>query len=258
MPDIRLVRPRNSHVWLWSGLTAFVAILVWIGSTFFFGDATAAAAGKKVGARAGFGADRSEVLPLRSESFAEALPLEDRELGRLLRFTGTAESGVRRGALWVRSPTNHRILIRFEPLPEDSALLRRFYPGAQVRVDGYLQKVALAEYAAWMDSLGVVVPRPAPGVKFGDLPDSSFARVDSLFIKNYYLSVRPAGIGAQTPGVAVTAAPANPAAPPPSATTARPAPSAETPRPADTPVSTPAEPEPDTTAAAPLPGGVIP
>lgn len=256
MPDIRLVRPRNSHVWLWSGLTAAAAILVWIGSTFFFGDATAAGPGKKVGARAGFGAERSAVLPLRTESFAQALPLEDRELGRLLRFTGTAESGVRRGALWVRSPTNHRIMVRFQPLPEDSALLRRIYPGAQVRLDGYLQKIALAEFEAWMDSLGVIIPRPAPGVKFGDLPDSSFARVDSLFIKNYYLSVRPQGIGAQTPGVAATTAPAAP----PAGTlpgTARPAPSADTARRTEAPVTTPEEPRPDT-AAAPPPGGVIP
>jgi hypothetical protein len=204
MADIRLVRPRNTHVWLWTGLLAVVALGVWLGSTLVFGDATAKTAGKKVGQHARFGADRAQVMPLRTEPFEAAIPLEDRELGRLLRFTGTAESGVRRNALVVRSRGGQRILVRFEPAPPAGAL-GRIYPGSTVRLDGYLQKIARAEYLAWMDSLGVVVPRPQPGVKFGDLPDPSFARVDSLFIKSYYLSVRPEGIGAHTPGVSDTA-----------------------------------------------------
>jgi hypothetical protein len=149
-----------------------------------------------VGAGANFGADRAPVLPLRTEGFEEVLPLQDRELGRLVHLTGVAETGAGKNAVWVRSPSGHRILVRFEPKPEASAM-RRYYPGAGVNVDGYVQKIARAEFHAWMDSLDVYLPRPAPGVKFGDLPDSSFAKMDALFIKDYYLSVRPSGIGAE-------------------------------------------------------------
>ena len=61
-------------------------------------------------------------------------------------------------------------------------------------VNGYVQKISRAEFDMWTDSLNVVIPRPRPGTKFGDLPDSGFAKIDSLFIKNYYVSVRPEGL----------------------------------------------------------------
>lgn len=194
MPDIRLVRPKNSHVVAWTALLAVIAVLIWLGSTFFFGDRTEANVNRQVGARANFGANRGTVLPLQTESFEDAQPLESRELGRLLRLRGVAESGVRRNAVWVRSRSGKRILVRFEPEPPEGAL-RRVTPGAGIQVDGYVRKIARAEFDAWMDTLRVVIPRPRPGQKFGDLPDSSFARVDSLFIKDYYISVLPEGIG---------------------------------------------------------------
>lgn len=194
MPDIRLVRPKNSHVVAWTALLAVIAVLIWLGSTFLFGDRTEANVNRQVGARANFGANRGTVLPLQTESFEDAQPLESRELGRLLRLRGVAESGVRRNAVWVRSRSGKRILVRFEPEPPEGAL-RRVTPGAGIQVDGYVRKIARAEFDAWMDTLRVVIPRPRPGTKFGDLPDSSFARVDSLFVKDYYISVLPEGIG---------------------------------------------------------------
>lgn len=194
MPDIRLVRPRNSHVAAWTAVLAVIAVLIWLGSTFLFGDRTQDNVNRQVGARANFGADRGTVLPLQTESFEDAQPLESREVGRLLNLRGVAESGVRRNAVWVRSGSGKRILVRFEPAPPEGAL-RRITPGARLQVDGYVQKIARAEFDAWMDTLGVVIPRPRPGQKFGDLPDSTFARVDSLFIKDYFLSVLPTGIG---------------------------------------------------------------
>lgn len=194
MPDIRLVRPRNSHVVAWTAVLAAIAVLIWLGSTFFFGDRTQANVNRQVGARANFGADRGTVLPLQTERFEDAQPLESREVGRLLSLQGVAESGLRRNAVWVRSGSGKRILVRFDPEPPEGAL-RRITPGARIQVDGYVQKIARAEFDAWMDTLNVVIPRPRPGQKFGDLPDSTFARVDSLFIKDYYISVLPAGIG---------------------------------------------------------------
>ncbi len=69
---------------------------------------------------------------------------------------------------------------------------------ASVELDGYLSKISNAEFKVWMDTLGVHIPRPPPGNKFGDLPDPSFARVDSLFIKSFYISVRPEALGTDT------------------------------------------------------------
>jgi hypothetical protein len=89
----------------------------------------------------------------------------------------------------VRADDNRRILVRFEPAPPEGGV--RLPPGGTVDLSGYLEKVSRAEFNVWMDTLRVAIPRPPPGRKFGDLPDSSFARVDSLFIKNFYLSVRP-------------------------------------------------------------------
>lgn len=208
MPDIRLVRRRGNWVWPAVGSLSLLCLLVWASATFFLGDATMANR-RKGGAMAGFGRDRAPVMPLQKESFAEVKPLEDRELGRLLHISGYAESGVVHDAVWVHSHDGRRILVRFEPSPGPGAL-RGVHSGAGVSLDGYLQRLARADFNAWMDSLGISIPRPEPGVKFGDLPDPNFARVDSLFIKTYYLSVRPEGINARPPaGTApVPAAPA--------------------------------------------------
>ena len=39
----------------------------------------------------------------------------------------------------------------------------------------------MSEFRQIVDSLNVRIPRPPPARKFGDLPDPSFARVDSLY-----------------------------------------------------------------------------
>jgi hypothetical protein len=196
--DIRLVRGRTQRLWAWTGTIIVVMLVAW-GSAFIFGDATNRP-GRQVGAKANFGADRAAVVPMQTEPFETALPLEDRELGRMLRLTGTSESRMVRNAIWVRTTTPRRwILVRFEPAPEKGTL-RPYYPGAAVNVEGYLQKISRAEFDAWIDSLGVGLPRPTPGVKFGDLPDSGFTRIDSLFIRNFYISVRPEGAGTGATG----------------------------------------------------------
>ncbi|HYW09963.1 MAG TPA: hypothetical protein VE913_23560 [Longimicrobium sp.] len=196
--DIRLVRGRTQRLWAWTGTIIAVMLVAW-GSAFVFGDATNRP-GRQVGAKANFGADRAQVVPMQTEPFETALPLEDRELGRMLRLTGTSESQMVRNAIWVRTNTPRRwILVRFEPAPEKGTL-RPYYPGAAVNVEGYLQKISRAEFDAWIDSLGVGLPRPTPGVKFGDLPDSGFTRIDSLFIRNFYISVRPEGAGTGATG----------------------------------------------------------
>lgn len=169
---------------------AIVGLLFWA-SAFVLGDATEES--RAVGAEAGFGSVRAPILPMEPTSFISLFPLRTRDLGRLVRLTGIAESGVRVNSVWVRTGDNHRILVRFEPAP-DPEQLRRIGPGNRVDFDGYLQTIALAEFHQIIDSLGVRIPRPPPARKFGDLPDPSFARVDSLFIKNYYVSVRPDGI----------------------------------------------------------------
>lgn len=189
--DIRLVRGRESRVWLWVGLLAAGSIAVLIGAA-VFGDQTMSAK-RQVGAAANFGADRGEVLPMQTEEFETLLPLDTRELGRLVHLSATAESAVRDNAVWVRTPSGRRILVRFEPDPPEGAL-RSLFPGARLDVNGYLQKVSRAEFDMWADTLNVVIPRPRPGTKFGDVPDSGFAKIDSLFIKDFYVSVRPEGL----------------------------------------------------------------
>lgn len=189
--DVRLVRGRESRVWLWVSLLAGGALLVLL-AAMVFGDQTMMAK-RQVGAAANFGADRAEVLPMRTEEFEELFPLDTRELGRLVHLTATAESALRSGAVWVRTPSGRRILVRFEPEPPPGAL-RGLGPGSRVEVNGYLGKISRAEFDMWMDTLRVRLPRPRPGVKFGDVPDSAFARIDSLFIKNFYVSVRPEGL----------------------------------------------------------------
>lgn len=177
--------------------------------------------GRAAGADANFGADRGAVVPMRPAPFEAAFPLEDRELGRLLRVRGTAESRLAAGSLWVRTTAGRWILMRFEPMP--AAGVGPYYPGSAVDVVGYLEKISRAEFDAWLDSLRVYLPRPRPGVKFGDLPDSGFIAVDTLFIRNYYISVRPEGArrgaGAALDSAAARPLPdAPPAAAEPSAT----------------------------------------
>ncbi|HET6764648.1 MAG TPA: hypothetical protein VFH27_13280, partial [Longimicrobiaceae bacterium] len=141
-----------------------------------------------------FPTERSVVTPLRSVSFEAVRPLEDRALGRLLHLTGTVQSGIVHNAVWIKADGGRRILVRFDPAPPPGALSAIANSG-RIAVDGYLTRIARAEFRVWTeDSLHVVIPRPEPGVKFGDVPDSNFVRVDSLFVKDYYLSVRPDGI----------------------------------------------------------------
>ena len=260
--DIRLVRGRNQRLWQWTIALVILSLLIW-GSAFVLGDATTRP-GKQVGAKANFGGERAPVVPMQSEPFNTALPLEDRELGRLLRLSGTAESRTVRNAVWVRTMNPRRwILLRVEPVPKGKAI-RPFYPGAQVDVQGYLQKISRAEFDAWIDSLDVGLPRPTPSVKFGDLPDSGFIRIDSLFIRDYYISARPEAVGglvaaAPTPRRTPPAPTPRPVTPPraaaaraESASATRPAPAAAPP--AQTGPPPPAEfPPADTTQGTPPP-----
>jgi hypothetical protein len=190
MADIRLSRPPGSRTGLMMVGFAVVGLLFWA-SAYVVGDATEET--RAVGAAAGFGSDRAPILAMESVPFGSLFPLQTRDLGRLVRVTGVAESAVRVNSVWVRTSDGFRILVRFQPAP-DPERLRRIGPGTSVDFDGYLDNIALAEFNQIVDSLGVRIPRPPPGRKFGDLPDPGFARVDSLFIKNYYVSVRPEGI----------------------------------------------------------------
>lgn len=186
--DIRLVRGRSHRLWAWIATLVGVMALAYLAGV-FLGDPTDGR-GRASGANANFGADRGAVVPIRAGPFESAFPLQDRELGRLLRVRGWAESQMRGGSLWVRTTAGRWILMRFEPSAPSGS---NYYPGAPVDVVGYLEKISLAEFNAWLDTLGVYLPRPRPGVKFGDLPDSGFTRVDTLFIRSYYISVRPEG-----------------------------------------------------------------
>ncbi|HEX8903672.1 MAG TPA: hypothetical protein VF771_02380, partial [Longimicrobiaceae bacterium] len=187
--DIRLVRGRNQRVWLWTAFLAGIGVIAILAAA-VFGDPTEHGRYGGVGAAANFGADRAPVLPVVIEPFDNVDELTDRELGRVVHLVGTAETPVRRAAMYVRTPTGRRILIRFEPTPTPQQL-SGLCNGCGVNVNGYLQKISRAEFNVWMDTLGFIVPRPRPGVKFGDLPDSGFIRIDSLFVKDYYVSVRP-------------------------------------------------------------------
>lgn len=188
MPDIRLVRPRGSKFILVIGVLLLGGVIAWT-SPYLFGDATEAKR-PGIGAKSGLGSVRAPVLPPRPVAFESVNPLQPRDLGRLVRLSGTAETRTYRGAVWVRSADGRRILLRWEPLP-DSVVIRTAGPGGRVEVDGYVQRISRAEFEMWVDSLGAYVPKPPPGVKFGDQPDSTFARLDSLFIKEFYVSARP-------------------------------------------------------------------
>jgi len=189
MADIRMVQPRAGRMWLWMGGLALVGLLLWA-SKFVVGDATDPDQVRGVGANAGFGEGRAPLIPMPAEPFEEVDPLDTRDLGRLVKITGVMESPLRGNAAWVRASGGRRILLRFEPPPEPD-LLRRFGPGTSVSLAGYVEKISRAEFEVWLDTLGVSIPRPPPGRKFGDLPDPAFARLDSLFVKTYYVSIRP-------------------------------------------------------------------
>ncbi len=188
MADIRLARPRGSRVWLYTGILATLGIALWA-SAFLLGDATDPAEQPRVGAALDIG-ERPEVLPAQAVPLQSLTPLEQRDLGRLVHLTGVAESRVRENAVWVRTAGGRRLLVRFEPPPEPEAI-SGIGPGSSLQLDGYLAKISRAEFEVWMDTLGVRIPRPPAAARFGSLPDPNFARVDSLFIRNFYVSVRP-------------------------------------------------------------------
>ena len=194
MADIRLARPRSNRLWFWVGGFAAIGFVFWA-SAFVLGDATAPNQAPRVGAAIGFGTERTPVLPAQATPFEALAALQTRDLGRLVELSGALQSGVRANATWVRSSDGRRILVRFEPAP-DPAALRALGARGSVELHGYLEKISEAEFKVWMDTLGVAIPRPDAGRKFGDLPDPAFLRVDSLFIKNYYISVRPEALGA--------------------------------------------------------------
>jgi hypothetical protein len=189
MADIRLARPAGSRIWLWTGILAFLGLALW-GSALVFGDATDPEEQPRVGAALDLGASRPPVLPALPVPLQTLNPLETRDLGRLVHVTGVSETSARHNAMWVRTTDGRRMLVRLEPEPEPE-LTQRLGAGSSIALDGYLAKISRAEFEVWMDSLGVRIPRPPPARKFGDLPDPGFARVDSLFIKNFYVSVRP-------------------------------------------------------------------
>jgi hypothetical protein len=192
MADIRLVQPRSPRIWFVMGSLAAAGLLLWA-SAFIVGDPTAPDELPRVGAAANFGAVRAPVLPMEPVAFADLTPLQTRDLGRLVRVSGVVEGRVAVNSAWIRTPEGFRILVRFEPAPSPDLLLG-IGGGSRVEFHGYLHNIALAEFLQIADSLHVRIPRPPPARKFGDLPDPGFARVDSLFIKDFYISVRPEGI----------------------------------------------------------------
>jgi hypothetical protein len=189
MPDIRLTRRRGSQLWLWSGTLAVVGLLIWAYAA-IFGDATDEDRRPAVGAMADFGAERAPVLPIEAVGFEALRPLSERDLGRLVRFSGTVERPVVRGVTWVRANDGRRILLRIEPLPPEDTRIP-FSAGSRIEVAGYLQSISRAEFSAWMDSLRVSIPRPPPAPRLGTAPDPAFARIDALYVRNFYISIRP-------------------------------------------------------------------
>lgn len=191
MVDIRMVRRAGSYVWLLTGALALIALLIWAMAT-FLGDPTERAERTRIGAAANFGAERAPVLPPRPASFASLAPLEQGDLGRLVHLTGTVESRVANAA-WVRTADGRRILVRFEPPPPEQALAG-IRSGGGIDVEGYLQDISRAEFRAWADTLRISLPRPSPTTRFGQAPSPEFLRTDSLYIREFYISVRPEGL----------------------------------------------------------------
>lgn len=176
---------------------AIASLLAWA-SAYMIGDATAPDELPRVGAAADFGSLRASVPPVEPVPFETLTPVQTRDRGRLVRVSGVVESRLAVNSIWLRTDQGLRLLVRFEPAPPANAL-DGIGPGASVAFTGYVQNIALAELKQVLDSLGVSLPRPPPARKFGDLPDPAFARVDSLYIKDYYVSVRPEGLRPETP-----------------------------------------------------------
>ncbi len=197
MADIRLVQGSGARLWFLVSALAIAALLAWA-SAFMVGDATAPEEQPLVGAAANFGADRLAVPPMDPVPFERLTPIQTRDRGRLVEISGVAESRVALNSVWVRTNDGYRVLIRFEPAPPAEAI-QSIRSGASVQVVGYVQNIARAELQQVLDSLGVRLPRPPPARKFGDLPDPAFARTDSFYIKEYYVSVRPEGIPGYAP-----------------------------------------------------------
>lgn len=198
MADIRMVQPRTGRMWFWAFALALLGILLWA-SKFVVGDATDPERVRGVGANAGFGDERAPLIPMPAEPFEDVNPIETRDLGRLVRITGVIENGVRANSAWVRASDGRRILVRFEPSPPEGTLAR-FGPGSSIDLPGYISKISRAEFNVWIDTLGASIPRPRPGRKFGDLPDPAFLRLDSLFVKTFYISVRPEALEPEEEG----------------------------------------------------------
>lgn len=203
MADIRIVRRSGSYVWLWTGFLALIAFAVWAAAT-FLGDPTARTEQRRIGAAADFGGERAPVLPPQSAPFSSLVPLDRGDIGRLVHLTGAAESRLTANAVWVRASDGRRILVRFEPPPPQEALAG-IRSGGRIDVEGYLSSIAQAEFRAWADTLRLSLPRPPPPARFGQLPSPEFLRLDSLYIRDFYISVRPEGLqrredGARPPG----------------------------------------------------------
>jgi hypothetical protein len=189
MLDFRFVRGHGHRLWWTVGALAGLGALVWA-SAFVLGDPTQRSARIRVGAAANTGADRPAPVPPHPVRFAALDSLDETDYGTYVELQATPESAVRGQAVWVRAEDGRRLLVRVEPPAADSAraaaVLAR---GGRWR--GYLRPIARAEFELWMDSLGVVLPRPPAGVKMGELPDSNFLKVDRRIVKNVYLSIRP-------------------------------------------------------------------
>lgn len=194
MADIRLARPPGSTAPIWIAALIGVALLVW-GVAAFLGDPSDDAP-PRVGAAANFGGERTAVIPMQPAAFASLVPLGEEDLGRLLRIRGSIVSPVRGNALWLVTPGGYRLLVRFEPAPPEGALAR-FAAGRTLEVNGYLTRISAAEFKVWADSLGLSLPQPPPGRKFGALPDPEFERMNAFYVRNYYVSVRPEAVGGE-------------------------------------------------------------
>ncbi|MDR0786548.1 MAG: hypothetical protein LBG44_01540, partial [Gemmatimonadota bacterium] len=139
MTDIRLNQPKSTQIWTTVSVLAVVALILW-GAATIFGDRTAAEERPGVGATAGFGDHRAPVLPAQAAPFGSVSPPGPRDLGRLVQLVGRGESRVRVHSLWVRTPENYRILVRFDPEPPPE-LLAGIGPGSAVSFHGYVTAI---------------------------------------------------------------------------------------------------------------------
>lgn len=189
MFDFRFVRGHGRRLWITVGLLAGVGTLVWA-SAFVLGDPTQRSAHVRVGAAANTGADRPAVVPPHPVRFAALDSIDPTDYGIYVELVATPESAVRGQAVWARADDGRWILVRVEPPAADSArAAATLARGGRWR--GYLRPIGRAEFDLWMDSLGVVLPRPPAGVKMGELPDSTFLKLDRRILKHVYLSIRP-------------------------------------------------------------------